>query len=64
MIFQDWSYNGDNFHIRILHDPNQRGDDKIVNRKEVNKDGFREPPHYLDWAGTLGPIRPAPEQPP
>ena len=47
MIFQDWSYNQNNFHFRILHDPNQIGDSKNVNKKEV-KGEFFETPHYLD----------------
>ena len=46
MNFQDWSYEGDNFHDRILHNP--IGDYKYINRKEVNKGGFRKPPHYFD----------------
>ena len=37
---------------------------KYVNRKEVNKSGFREPSHYLDWVATLDPIGPPPEPPP
>ena len=56
MIFQDWSCNRDKFNIRILHDPIHVGDCKFVNTKEVIKGGFREPPHYLDWALMLGPI--------
>ena len=61
MIFQDWSCKENNFHDRILHDPIHIGDSKYVNRKEVNKGEFREPPHYLDWIATLSPIRPPPE---
>ena len=57
MIFQDWSCEGNKFHDRIFHDPIHIGDCKYVNRK-VNKDGFCEPPHYLDWVATLDPIRP------
>jgi len=64
MIFQDWSCKGNNFNDRILYDPIHIGDCKYVNRKEVNKGGFREPPHYLNWVATLGPIRPPPEPPP
>ena len=64
MIFQDWSYNRDDFHVRILYDHNQIGDNNNVNRKEVIKGGFFEIPHYLDWAATLGPIRLPPESPP
>jgi len=63
IIFQDWSYEGNNFHNRILHDPIHIGDCKYVNRKEVNKDEFREPPHYLNWVAMLGSIRPL-EPPP
>ena len=63
MIFQDWSCKGNNFHDRILHDPIKIGDCKYVNKKEVNKGGFREPPHYLDWVATLGSIRQPPESP-
>jgi len=48
MVFQDWSYKEDNFHIRILHDPNQLGNDKTVNKKEVIRSEFCELPHYLD----------------
>jgi len=55
MIFQDWSYNQDDFNVRILHDPNHIGDGNNVNRKEVIKDEVLETPHYLDWAATLGP---------
>jgi len=61
MIFQDWSYNRDDFHVRILHDTNQIGDNNNVNKKKLIKDEFHQPPHYLDWAATLGPIRPQPE---
>ena len=63
MIFQDWSYEG-KCQDRILHDSIHIGDCKYVNRKEVNKGGFFEPPHYFDWAATIGPIRPPPEPPP
>jgi len=58
MIFKDWSYNWNDFNVRILHDPIQFGDNKNVNRKEIIKSGFLETPHYLDWAVTLDPIRP------
>ena len=61
MIFQDLSYEVDNFHDRILHDPIHIVNCKYVNRKEVIKGGFHEPLHYLDWAATLGPIRPPPD---
>ena len=64
MIFQDWSCKRNNFHGRILYDPIKIEDCKYVNKKEVNKGRFREPPHYLDWVATLGPIRPPPESPP
>ena len=57
MIFQDWSCKRSKFHDRIFHDPIHTGDCKHINRKEVNKGGFYEPPHYLDWAATLDPIR-------
>ena len=61
MIFQDWSYNQNDFHVKILHDPNQIGDSKNINRKDVIKGEFLETLYYLDWAATLGPIRPPPE---
>jgi len=64
MLFQDWSCKGNNFHDRILHDPIKIGKCNYVNKTEVNKGGFREPPHYLDWVATLGLIRPPPEPPP
>ena len=48
MIFQDWTYNQDKFNVRILHDPIHVEDYKYIKRKEVIKDWFREPPHYLD----------------
>ena len=64
MIFQDWSCKGNNFHDRILHDPIKIGDCKYVNKKEINKGGFCEPPQYLDWVATFGPIRPPLEPPP
>ena len=64
MIFQDWSYKGDNFHDRVLHDPIHIGDFKYVNNKEVIQGGFFENSHYLDWAATLGPIRSPPEPSP
>ena len=62
MIFQDWLCKGRKFHNRF-HDPIHIGESKYVNRKEVNKDEFREPPYYLDWVVTLDPIRPLPEPP-
>ena len=64
MISQDWSYNREKFHARILHDPIHIGDYKNVNKKEVMKGGFYKISQYLDWAETLGPIRPPPEPPP
>ena len=64
MIFQDWSYKGDNFHNRILHDPIYIGDYKYANRKEVIKGEFLDNPQYLDWAAMLGSIRPPPKLPP
>ena len=64
MIFQDWSCKENKFHDRIFHDPIHIRDCNYVNRKEVNKGGFREPPHYFDWVASLGPIRPPPELPP
>ena len=64
MIFQNWSCKGNNFYDRILHDPIHTEDCKYVNRKDVNKDGFHEPPYYLDWAATIGPIRSQLEPPP
>jgi len=56
MIFQDWSFNRDNFHVGILHDSNQIEDSININGKEVIKGGFLETSHYLDWVATLGPI--------
>ena len=64
MIFQDWLYEGDNFHDRILYNPIYIGGCKYVNRKEVNKCEFHELPHYRAWVPTLNPIRPPPEPPP
>jgi len=64
IIFQDWSYNRDYVHDRIVYDPIQSRGGNTVNRKEVIKGGFHEPPPYLDWAATLDPIRPPPEPPP
>ena len=64
MIFQDWSCKENKFHDRIFHDPIHIRDYNYVHRKEVNKSGFCEPPHYLDWVETLGPTRPPPEPPP
>ena len=64
MIFQDWSCKGNKFHDGIFHDPIHIGDCKYVNRKEVNKAGFCEPPYYLDWVATLDRIRLPPEPPP
>ena len=63
MLFQVWSFNRDGFHVNILHDPNQIGNNNNV-RKEVIKDRFLETPHNLDWAAALGPIRPPLESPP
>ena len=60
MIFQGWN----KFHDRIFYNPIHIADCKYVNRKEVNKGGFRESPHYLVWVATLDPIRPPPEPPP
>ena len=64
MIFQDWSCKGNKCHDRIFHNPIHIGDCKYVNRKEVNKVGFREPPHYLDWVAMIDPIRSPSEPPP
>ena len=64
MIFQDLSCKGNKFHDRIFHDPIHIGDFNYVNGKEVNKGGFCEPPHYLDWVATLGSIRLPPKPPP
>ena len=55
MIFQDWLCKGNKFHDRIFYDPIHIGGCKYVNRKEVNKGGFCEPPNYLDWVVTLDP---------
>ena len=38
MIFQDWSFNQDECHDRILHDPIQFGDYNNVNKLEVKGD--------------------------
>ena len=35
MVFQDWSYKGNDFHDRITHDPIHIGDCKYVNRKKI-----------------------------
>ena len=40
MIFQDWSYKGDDFHDRIVHESIQCRGSNTVNRKEVIKGGF------------------------
>ena len=64
MIPQDWSYNREKIHARILHDPIHIGNYKNANRKEVMKGRFHENSQYLDWAETLGPMRPPTEPPP
>ena len=64
MISQDWSYNRDKFHARILHDPIHIGEYKNINRKEVMKSEFHENSQYLDWAEMVGPMGPPPEPPP
>ena len=64
MIFQDWSYKGNNFYNRIFHDSIYIGNCNYVHKKEFNKGGFLEPPHYLDWVAKLGPIRSPSEPPP
>ena len=64
IIFQTWSYNRDSFYVRIFYDPIHIGGCNIVHKKEVNKDGFLDDPHYIDWVATLSPIRPPPEPPP
>ena len=61
IIFQDWSYNWDKFHARILYGPIHIRNCKNV--KEIIKGGFRKSPHYLDRAAMLGPIRPSPKPP-
>jgi len=35
MVYQDWSYNWDDFHVRILHDSIHLGDNSNVNGLEV-----------------------------
>ena len=60
IIFQDWSCKVNKFHDRIFHDPINIGDCNYVYRKEVNKGGFCESPHYLDWVATLDSVRPPP----
>jgi len=62
MVFQDWSFNWDDFHDRIFHDPIPFGGYNNVNGLEV-KSGFLRPPNSLDWAVTLAPIRPPSELP-
>jgi len=64
MISQDWSYNREKFHVRILHDPIHIGEYKNVNKKEVMKGEFHENSQYLDRAEMLCPMRPPPEPPP
>jgi len=64
MIFQDWSCNWEKFHARILHNPIHIGEYKNANKKEKIKGRFHENSQYLDWAETLGPVRPPPEPPP
>ena len=64
MISQDWHITGKKFHARILHDPIHIGEYKNVKKKEVIKGGFHENSQYLDWAETLGSIRPPSEPPP
>jgi len=63
MVYQDWSFNRDECHDRILHDPIQFGGYNNVNRLEV-KGGFLRLPYSLDWAVTLTSIRPPLEPPP
>jgi len=60
MIYQDWSYNQDDFHVRILHDAIQIGDYNNINKLEV-KSEFLWTPYSLNWATTRAPIRPPPE---
>jgi len=49
MIFQDWSYNWDDFNVRVLYDPIHLGGCNTVNKKRGHKKGgCHEPPHYLD----------------
>jgi len=48
MIFQDWSYNRDDYIVRDSHDLIQSWDDKTVNKKEVIKGTFFENSHYLN----------------
>ena len=52
-IFQDCSYNQDDYNVRVSHDPIQSWDDKTVNKKEVIKGGFFENSRYLDSAEGL-----------
>ena len=40
MISEDWSYNWENFHVRILHNPICIGEYENANKKEVLKGGF------------------------
>ena len=63
IIFQDWSFNQDTFHDRILLDPIQLRDNNNVNGMDV-KCWFFRTPYLLDWAAILTPIRPRPKPPP
>ena len=38
MVYQDWSYNRDDFHVRILYDPIHLGANNNVNGLEVKGD--------------------------
>ena len=64
IIYENWLYNRDKFHFRILHDHIYEGVNKNVNKKEVIKGGFQDNPRHLDWAEMIGPIRSLPEPPP
>ena len=42
MISQDWSYNWEKFHVRLMHDPIHIREYKNANNKEVMKSGLHE----------------------
>ena len=63
MVYQDWSFDMDNFHDKMLHDPIQFGDNNNVNGLEV-KGGFFRTRYLLDWVAMLALLRSSPEPPP
>ena len=48
----------------MFYDPIHIRDYNYVHIKEVDKGGFRESPHYLNWVATLDLIRPSLEPQP